>query len=646
MAVYSADRIRKPVHFKLNPLTHGRGNRRTYIIGFDSEAEQGKPFLFQFAHPDPCPIHNRVCDLINVGTEKHAGLWEFIDYVAEHCTRKDLEYIIYGYNLQYEWTQLFHDVPYDLKVAPEFDITLKTGKLNTARIRATNDKRYMATIELGATKRRVKLVDAGSGWFGAGHVKLDTAAKIIGAGAKGDKPVAFTRKAAQTSEFIAYAEQDAILTQRLGEYIIGLHEKYDVPLCISAPHFAARVFRRRFLTSEIQPPTGDQEQLGLDTYHGGKNGFYLTKPMILNDIWHYDIRSAYPEAMAQLPDVERSTWEARDAYVAGTHSLWRATVTARQCKFGIVQCRQGHYYRNGSGCGKGCAAPLRANATTTRRRKTSGNPVEYQVYATGYELDSAISRDEISIIEATGWIMVGPSGGALQRYCHEFYELKRNAADGSPDRDAAKLFLNSLYGKFFQKVPLGNVTGFDIDSLEMVTTDPDQEYDYEAGGLYHPPIASLITGYVRAKIHGLEHRFNAVMTSTDGFFAYEPPDETMIGKELGMLSVEIGTLRIWRERLYVFTPRKPEHSKACEPGCTKDHPVFAMHGFRGKLAQLLQMPMTAGLRFEYAAEAMITLKMSTRVYGKGQNRKRYDPGQFVSLPFDVILPGSGSENSP
>jgi hypothetical protein len=241
--------------------------------------------------------------------------------------------------------------------------------------------------------------------------------------------------------------------------------------------------------------------------------------------------------------------------------------------------------------------------------------------------------------------MVGEPGGPLQRYCHEFYDLKRNSPDDSTERDAAKLFLNSLYGKFFQKVPLGNVTGWDIDSNEMVLTDPEQDYDYEAGGLYHPPLASLITGYVRAKVHNLEHRYNSIMTSTDGFFAYEPPDMSMIGKELGMLSVEQGTLRIWRERLYVFTPHDVVHDKTCATDCNKKHETYALHGFRGKLAQLLQMPLVAGLKFEYAATAMITLKMSTRTFGRGKDRKRYDPGMFAELPFDVILAGLPSENT-
>lgn len=576
-------------------MTRGRTDREPYIIGFDSEAERGKPFLFQFAHPHSCPVHGTDVDLLDISTEKHAGLWAFVDYLSDHCTRKDVEYIVVGFNLQYEWTQLFHDVPHDLKVSPDFDVTLQTGKLNTARIRATNNKRYMATFELGGTKRRVKLIDAMAYFVGS----LDKAASVIGAGKKMPKPMAFSRKAARSSAFVEYAKQDAILTQRLGDYIAGLHTTYDVATCISAPHFAARVFRRRYLTAEIPMPTEPLEQYGLDSYHGGKNGFYLPKPMLLKDIWHYDIRSAYPEAMRQLPNIETATWEAIDAYEPNAHAIWEISGVATKCRFRAIMQHDARWITG------------RFN----------------RVRVTSYELDAALRLGEIKITRCVGWIMRGEPGGPLQRYVDDFYALKRFAKTDA-ERAAAKLFLNSLYGKFFQKTPLGNVTGYDIDSHEMVVTDPEQDFDYEAGGLYHPPIASLITGYVRAKIHELEHEYDAVMTSTDGFFAYRSPDQSKLGDELGMLSAEIGSLRIWRERLYVFTP-------------SKGKPTYALHGFRGSLDQLQRMPLKAGNTFHYAAQAMITLKMSTRTYLCTKTgcriRHKYQPGEFVGLPFDVLL---------
>lgn len=615
MALYDANRIRKPKHFKLGPLFKGRSDRQSYVIGFDSEAERGKPFLFQFAHPD----YTKRCDLIEIGTDKNAGLAAFFDYLYSFCTRKDMEYIVVGFNLQYEWTQIFHDIPDALKEAAEFQIELRIGPddaIVPITIRAMNAKRFTLTAEMGNTKRRVRFIDA-MAYF---PMSLDKAASIIGAGNKLPKPAEFSRKASRTPEFIAYAKQDAILTQRLGDYIIALHKTYDVPTCMSAPHFAARTFRHKYLSVEIPLPSPVLEQIGLDSYHGGKNGFYLSKPMLLRNIWHYDIRSAYPEAMRQLPDIEQATWSVADEYQPGTHSLWRATVRVKPCKYGNVQCDSGHFLsiRN-LRCPKSCRARNARSDDGSGSGAALGNLV-FRISATGYEIDSAMSMGEIEILDAEGWIMRGPSGGPLTQYVDDFYRMKRYTKD-STERTAAKLFLNSLYGKFFQKVPLGSVTAYDIDTAEMIHTDPSQDHDYEAGGLYHPPIASLITGYVRAKIHRLEHKYDSVMTSTDGFFAYNPPDETELGDALGQLEAEIGNLRIWRERLYVFSAN-----------ATKKQ-TYALHGFRGTLVQLMRMPLKPGITFDYLAQAMVTLKMSTRRFG-GQ---KFGPGEFVELPFDVKL---------
>src|SRR3990167_2400094 len=153
--------------------------------------------------------------------------------------------------------------------------------------------------------------------------------------------------------------------------------------------------------------------------------------------------------------------------------------------------------------------------------------------------------------------------------------------------------LNSLYGKFFQKVPQGDVGSVDLETCEILYSEPKQEYDWIAGGLYHPPIAALITGFVREKIHELEHVHDSIMTSTDGFFSVKEPDKKLLGNELGMLSAEKGTLRILRERVYVFDPNEPTHDDECAARCRDKHPVWARHAFEGSLLDLRRMPLTA-----------------------------------------------------
>jgi hypothetical protein len=231
--------------------------------------------------------------------------------------------------------------------------------------------------------------------------------------------------------------------------------------------------------------------------------------------------------------------------------------------------------------------------------------------------------------------MSGPNGGSLVDYVDTYYAMKRNAPT-EPERMTAKLLLNSLYGKFFQKVALGAVESFELGSGKLITTDPTLDHDYKAGGLYHPPIAALITGYVRAKIHRMEHEHTSIMTSTDGIFAHGAPEDTLLGKELGKLSAELGTLHIWRERLYIFYPNEPPHLPDCKPDCKEPHPIYALHGFQGKWTDLARVPMTAGNVYHYTAQRMVTLRMSTRSLGGA----RYRAGEFVSEGRDLQMPGT------
>lgn len=618
MSDYLEHRINKPKHFKIAHLNGSRTQRRHYVIGFDSESEQvdkpkGYPFLYQFAHPD-----GRV-DLLDVPIGNHyESLFTFLDYLHRTCTRKDSEYTVFGFNLSYEFTQLFRDVPQEIVVEPEFALGLwQKCEKHKARmnfdckdcydpselpdgtpfiLNASNDKRYHFSVFFGRGKRRIRVIDAHA--FFDPKTSLDSAAKMLGVGRKQAKTFKFTRSERHNPDFVKYAEDDARLTQRLGEVIMQWHRDYDVTMCVSAPQFASKVYRRKFLSAKIDLPHPQLEQYGLDSYHGGKNGYYRNRPQIVRNVYHVDIRSAYPEAMSQLPNPETSIFAFSQVYIRGVHALWRVRGTYTPCIYHPLYEKDGHRAKAGF----------------------------VDTVITGYELDSILDHGELKLSSCEGYLMEGESGGSLVEYVNEFYAQKKKATDETT-RTAAKLLLNSLYGKYFQKVALGNVGAIDLKTGRMIITNPEQDYDYQAGGLYHPPIASLITGFVRAKIHRLEHQYNAIMTSTDGFFSTRAPEPETIGNELGQLDSHKGTLKIWRERLYIFYPEN------CGIGrCFKKHRAYALHGWRGKVAELSRVPLDGGNLFGYVGSQMVTLKIAARTGGG-----TLSPGEFVSRDFDLKL---------
>lgn len=559
---YLASRILKERDFEISALRRGfPRTRQQHVIGFDTEAENGEPFLLQIAHPD-----GRV---VLLDVDGRSILDCFLRHLEEETRNRRFTYVVFGFHLAYEYTQLFQSLPERSWGYSEFLVTTDWYELYVY-----NEKRFTFVIKF-PDRRSIRVLDA----MAFIPTSLDNAAKVLDIGAKYEKPPIFARSERHNPEFVKYAERDAILTQQLGDYVVDLHKAQDVPLSLSASHFAAQVFRRRYLRDSIPRPSESLEQLGLECYHGGKNAFYRNEPGEYPISWAYDIRSAYSEAMAQLPDVESGQWEpCRTLY---PHSIVQARVDYQGCRY----------------------LPL-------WDLREEGPAL---ICTTGYELLSAIQCGCLTIKEIRGHRLVGDEYGALWRYVQDFYDMKKHATTGAT-KIAAKLFLNGLYGKFFQKIPLGSAASFNLTNGQFQIHDWTQPYDYIAGGLYHPPIASLITGFVRAKIHRLEHRYRAIMTSTDGIFATQRPLPEDVGDDLGQLEANTGRLRVWRERLYIFEPTDGSKAK------------FALHGFRGKREDLEQIPLEKGT-FAYEATTSITLRMA--------QTGRFRPGQFVPMKYHV-----------
>jgi len=605
MSVYDVARVEKPEFWGIRPSRRGRGKRIPYVIGFDSEADDSRPFLWQFSEPGTSEDDTIVVD---VPLEENAGLMTFMTYICKRLLGRfgrQHEVIFYGWNLAYEWTQLFHDLP-DVADQDEVNIEMTVayeGHDYEFRWTVYNDKRVFAKIVNENAKLTIRILD-GMMYYKTG---LDKAAKMLGLGEKykpnDDCAVPgewhehdhdndyVTRALARDPEFLTYARRDAYITRLIGEQIVSLHVDYDIPQTISAPHFASSVFKRQFLAGEVRLPDEDLEQAGLWSYHGGKNGFYLPGPSRVLGCWQYDITSAYPEAMRQLPDIETAEWVSVHTYEPGRHAIYRVTLQYERCQYRGMMTHDGRWPDTGY--------------------------IE-DVCLTSYELDAMVERGEARILTIRGWAMTGAQGGPLERYVDVFFAQKARAEGAA--RETAKLMLNSLYGKFFQKVALGIVGYYSFDTGEIIEHNPNGPFDWKAGGLYHPPVASLITGYVRAKIHRLEHKYRSIMTSTDGMFAYEPPDPADLGKHLGGLTADHGDLSIWRERLYVF--RAP----------TLDKPKAAFHGWWGKLDQLEAVPLAPGT-YPYQSRHMVTLKESLKAF----DGRWYEPGSFITVDRTITL---------
>lgn len=623
MSDYTVSIVTKPEWFRIAPSRQGWGKRPAYVIGFDSEAYNGSPICLQFSLPDTEPDQTDI-----VWTNGKKVLEDFLAYL-EPIARKyaySHRIILAGFNLRYEYSQLFRNIQSEAWEQSAFTLHWHDGNECTGTdnddwgisLEALNEKRYSFTVKYSHSHRSlgVKCIDAMAYFV----TSLEKAAAIVGVDGKDKLPDGLIghlslAKAKKHKAFIRYAKRDAWITRKLGETIVGYHVDYDTKMTISAPMLAAQIFKRRFLRDEIPLCNEALEAAGLASYHGGKNGIYIERPMTFDSAYDYDLNAAYTAAMSSLPDPTQAEWEPVTEYESNIHGIYDVVATVSSCTYRAFQRNSGHWY-------------------TWRDDGTLG------FWVTSYELDAAIAHGEVEDIhDISGFVMRGPSGGPLLDYCTTFAKLKREGKTLT-ERTFGKLMNNSLYGKLIQKVPSDGsaIPTFDVIEGQIIDANM-KEGGYRAGGLYHPALASLVTGYVRARIHHLEHRYQSLMTSTDGFLSLVKPDwPDDLGDHVGGLKMERGSLTIWRERLYAFTP-EGGHDPCNEPTCTAKHTIAALHGFRGRLPDLRKVPVEP-IDYQYAGRQMIGLRESLRQW----HGKRYRPGTFADMPYELKLSTVGDRS--
>jgi hypothetical protein len=381
-------------------------------------------------------------------------------------------------------------------------------------------------------------------------------------------------------EFVQYAKRDAVICQVVGNRILDMHAQYEIPISVSAPHMASRIFRKKFVEYPIPLPSKSVLFSSLHSYHGGKNNFPVKRGFYKN-VSCIDIKSAYPFAMAQLPSFSN-----RDLFLE-YHPVGKITKVP---PFGIYKI---------SGVAHLTPWPIIFDHAFKPRYGEFND-----IWITGFELNQAIISGLVDITSCYGYFYDAAHDkvpSPFKAYVDHFYRMKESAKDKG-ERDFYKLLLNSLYGKFIETrggSSLLNIS-YDIDKAEV-----EFSLDLVAGGLFNPFIASLITGHTRAYIHALELKFRAVHTSTDGIMTQDKVRGER--EKLGSLSVEAaGDVLLLRNKLYVIYSRKKElaaKDRLGKPLRSKIYPQwiqkYALHGFFADVNLLETMVKNNVSEYEY-----------------------------------------------
>lgn len=245
----------------------------------------------------------------------------------------------------------------------------------------------------------------------------------------------------------------------------------------------------RALMSESPPAVHDA---ALRAYVGGR----FENPLlgrIVGPIYAYDINSAYPAATRLLPSLTSGEW---------VHS----TNPRTPAKFGVYHV---------------LVSPTREQMLTSRlgplaHRDSRSNITYPWINDTwcwspeAFEL-LRLSKDKrykVEIIE--GWELRGAEYGGFE-FVQDIYDKRRAMKDtGDPAQIVLKLALNSMYGKFAQRV------GWD-------------EEKRRAPAYHQIEWAGYITSWCRAQIFALSERvrklgYRTIAIETDGLYTDAPPE--------------------------------------------------------------------------------------------------------------------------
>ena len=575
------------------------------IYGADSETLHGEPMTLQFFSKD---VKLNELHWVNKKTAQRTFL--------AFCNRlqRDCLHVVYVHNLDFDLPEFLWGSHSKLIGEGSGEYKFKLGAWHVSGVYGKPTYCVMRNANRRVT---TMLVDSHSWYQGA----LAKAAELFCPQLpklkypKGLGSVQFKRS---DVGFRKYAMRDAEICYYIGKYIQRIHTEFDIRQSVSLAQMAERIFRHKFLDYTIPQPASDIIHAALASYHGGKNNVIPGAA----PAWHvgvsaFDISSAFPYAMAQLPSMRHvNLYKRYPKRIRGASRIkkvpwlgvYQVSGVARECKW---PCLFSENFK-----------PLQGKFS--------------DVWIHGLEVNEALRAGELRIKSIRGYYYDAAKDKgkpALKAFVDHFYRLKQKAKDKAM-RHMYKITQNAVYGKFIQTRKKAKISYTDVDSGETFETQ-----ELVAGGMFHPFIASAICAHTRVYIHRVEHAHKALHTATDGVFTYARRPRRIRGyprSGLGSLSIEgRGDLLLVRNKCYILYGSKP---------ADKDNPMpshafkgkfinkYAKHGFQASVYELEKL--IAQNRRKYVAERPNRLKESLN-RGLRVNKFERRPYTLKVAPFGV-----------
>lgn len=529
----------------------------TCIYGADTETLHGKPMTLQFYSEDTD------CNEI-IFVNEHTALSATLDWC--NARKLDAIHVVYCHNLTFDLPEFLYGVHTELaQPGGQFDFEIENWRIRGCYGAPT----FCRFTHLKNKRRRILFVDSFL-WF---RGSLAKAAELFCPDLpklKNPKGLGTKQFYLRDDNFCEYAMRDAEVAYYIGKSVQKIHEEFSIQQAVSLADMSAKIFRHHFLDYTIPQPRESIIWAALQSYHGGKNNVIPNAvPKWHMDVSAFDISSAYPFAMSQLPSFENAKSYRRITYKRGSkpksvpeYGIYRISGNASDCKWPVIF---NHSFN-----------PIRGRFA--------------DIWVHGFEVNEALRSGEILVTKIYGHMYdVDKDKGtpALKKYVDEFYQRKQIEKD-KVLRYMYKTILNTLYGKFIQTRKSMRSEYYEIDPVELESMKQSEYMELKAGGMFHPFIASCITAHTRAYIHRIEHEYQAIHTATDGIYTKKKTIKTIRGypkRGLGSLTIEgRGDLCLLRNKCYILYSENGELKSQYFRG--KRIAKFAKHGFQGTVYDL------------------------------------------------------------
>jgi len=357
------------------------------------------------------------------------------------------------------------------------------------------------------------------------NYSLEKIGKVIGV-EKLPKPDYLGLRPPQTEDetiyFIKYAMRDAEICYKAGEFILNKIGKIKPTAPSLAFYYYTKHFRKFGCYLSINEAIEEKIRLA---YHGGRTESYV-RGTLPDKVYVYDVKSLYPYIMA----TQKLPFVLDEIKVKSDVNLDKEGVA----KVTVIQDAD---------------LPILATKTQTKDGfiKLVFPNGKFTGWFTYTELRYLQFKGLGKILKVYEAIEVDRSAYFFKEYVEHFYRLKESETEG---RDFYKIMLNSLYGKFAERVSNPTI----ILTQDGKIFETVERHNHNGGLKRNLLFAVYITAKGRIYMHSLMNKLKVddlCYTDTDSIHSLTPI--SFCGDDLGALEFKgSGYATYVRSKFYIF----------------------------------------------------------------------------------------------